>query len=76
MKWLIDFTDFCCDQGRLFEQSLLTSDADPPSILIVSTGRHGVLVELALVKACELIGYRSVVLANYDRWTERYYRQA
>jgi hypothetical protein len=37
----------------------------------VNEGRHRKLVKLALVKAFELSGYCPVVLAHYDRWTER-----
>ncbi len=70
----VDFALFCQGQGRLFQQRLFPPIADLPSVLVVNTGRHALLVELALVKACELAGFRPVVLAEYDPWTERYYR--
>lgn len=49
--------------------------ADKP-VLVVSSGSLGQLVEIALVKAFEIAGYRPVLLAEYDRRVLAYYREA
>jgi hypothetical protein len=86
-KWLTDsgfrreeskereaFAAFTQIHGHLFPQ--IASSGDSPPLLVVNLGRQGVIVELALAKACESSGFRPVVLADYDRWTGRYYREA
>jgi hypothetical protein len=88
-KWLTDekfrreesqereaFAVFSRAHGHLFHRRASPVPADSPPLLVVNLGRQGVIVELALVKACELTGFRPVVLADYDRWTRRYYREA
>ncbi len=88
-KWLVDdsfrreesrerqaFAAFTRAHGHLFHSGASSAVADSPPLLVVNLGRQGVIVELALVKACELNGFRPVVLADYDRWTRRYYREA
>jgi hypothetical protein len=69
-----EFALFSQGQGHLFRHRPSSGVADAPAILVVNTGRQALLVELALVKACELAGFRAAVLADYDPWTERYYR--
>jgi len=70
------FVEFCRGRGRLFADEVYRPDKARPAVLVVNTGPHGLLVELALVKACELGGFRPIILAGYDRWTARYYRHA
>ncbi len=67
------FDLFCQGPGHLFRHRPSSGVADTRTMLIVNTGRQALLVELALVKACELAGFRAAVLAEYDPWTERYY---
>ena len=44
-------------------------------MLVVSSGSLGQLVEIALVTAFRLAGYRPLILSEYDRWMEAYYRE-
>jgi hypothetical protein len=44
-------------------------------LLVVNSGSLGQLVEIALIKAFELAGYRPVILTDYDRWVERYFKE-
>lgn len=66
------FAAFSDHYAALFRRVSLPREAVPA--LIVSQGSLGQLVEIILVKTFELAGYRPVILTNYDRWMERYYR--
>ena len=69
-----EFTSFSEQYAAAFRRLSPCLSAGSKRVLVVSLGSLGQLVELALVKAFELAGYRPVILTDYDRWTERYYR--
>ncbi|MBA2486789.1 MAG: hypothetical protein H0V35_11945 [Nitrospira sp.] len=88
LRWLADRKfrqqEFLLDQEfRRFAREHAAAFRHPPSaelgegkrVLIVSSGSLGLLVEIALVKAFQLAGYRPLVLTDYDRWMENYYRE-
>lgn len=56
-----------------FRDAQIDSQTSGPRLLVVSSGSLGQLVEIALVKAFQLAGYRPVILLDYDRWVERFY---
>lgn len=76
-EFLLDqeFRQFAREQGAAFRHLLFTEPGEGKRVLIVSSGSLGLLVEIALVKAFQLAGYRPVVLTDYDRWMEAYYRE-
>lgn len=69
-----DYTAFLHRHAAMFRRVSAHSDQGRGRVLVVSLGSLGQLVEIALVKAFELAGYRAVVLSDYDRWVDRYYR--
>lgn len=77
-EFLLDreFRQFSREYGAAFRQPSPTEFGEGKRVLIVSSGSLGLLVEIALVKAFQLAGYRPVVLTDYDRWMEAYYREA
>jgi hypothetical protein len=68
------FTSFSEQHAALFRRASLGVDCRAGRAVIVSQGALGQLVEITLVKAFELAGYRPLILTDYDRWMERYYR--
>jgi hypothetical protein len=76
-EFLLDqeFRQFAREYGAAFRHPSSTEPGEGKRVLIVSSGSLGQLVEIALVKAFQLAGYRPVVLADYDRWMEAYYRE-
>ncbi|MGE0275327.1 MAG: hypothetical protein AB7G68_02125 [Nitrospiraceae bacterium] len=71
-----DFTSFAERYGPLFRRVSCSSDPGAKRVLVVSLGSLGLLAEIALVKGFELAGYRPIVLTDYNRWMEQYYRAA
>ena len=68
------FTAFSEQYGALFRRAFLGVGREAGRALIVSQGSLGQVVEIVLVKTFEMAGYRPVILTDYDRWMERYYR--
>lgn len=59
--------------GPRFAAPCSPESSDNQRVLVVSSGSLGQLVEIALVTAFRLAGYRPVILTDYDRWMEAYY---
>lgn len=78
LEWEADrrFQRFAADYGAAFRQAASPQIHSAPLVLVVSSGSLGQLVEIALVTAFRLAGYRPLILADYDRWMEAYYREA
>ena len=67
------FRRFAADYGAAFRRAVPPESSDNQRVLVVSSGSLGQLVEIALVTAFRLAGYRPVILTDYDRWMEAYY---
>ena len=71
-----EFLQFEAGHGAAFRRAATAGAQDAKRLLVVSSGSLGLLVEIALVKAIQAAGYRPVILADYDRWVDIYYRAA
>ena len=71
-----EFLRFDAEHGAAFRRAAPPATQLQQRVLVVSSGSLGLLVEIALVKAIQAAGYRPVVLTDYDRWVDRYYRAA
>lgn len=71
-----EFLQFEAGHGAAFRRTATAGAQDAKRLLVVSSGSLGLLVEIALVKAIQAAGYRPVILADYDRWVDIYYRAA
>lgn len=71
-----EFLQFDAEHGAAFRRVAQPDTQIQQRVLIVSSGSLGLLVEIALVKAIQAAGYRPVILTDYDRWVDRYYRAA
>jgi hypothetical protein len=69
------FRRFAADYGAAFRRAVPPESSDDQRVLVVSSGSLGQLVEIALVTAFRLAGYRPVILTDYDRWMGAYYRE-
>ena len=67
------FRRFAADYGAAFRRAAPPESSDNQRVLVVSSGSLGQLVEIALVTAFRLAGYRPVILTDYDRWMNAYY---
>jgi hypothetical protein len=67
------FRRFAADYGAAFRRAVPPESSDNQRVLVVSSGSLGQLVEIALVTAFRLAGYRPVILTDYDRWMNAYY---
>ncbi len=70
-----EFRRFAAEYGAAFRQAAPPASSDTKRVLVVSSGSLGQLVEIALVTAFRLAGYRPVILTDYDRWMDAYYRE-
>ena len=70
-----EFRQFAEAYGAAFRRTQPSAHDKNKRVLIVSAGSLGLLVEIALVKALELAGYRPVLLTDYDRRMLAYYRE-
>lgn len=71
-----EFRQFDAEHGAAFRRTAPAATQALQRVLVVSSGSLGLLVEIALVKAIQAAGYRPVILTDYDRWVDRYYRAA
>jgi len=71
-----EFRQFDAEHGAAFRRTAPAATLALQRVLVVSSGSLGLLVEIALVKAIQAAGYRPVILTDYDRWVDRYYRAA
>ena len=71
-----EFREFSSEYGAAFRHLLPEQHGLARQVLIVSSGSLGLLVEIALVKAFQAAGYHPVVLTDYDRWVDAFYREA
>ncbi|TXG85824.1 MAG: hypothetical protein E6R14_03995 [Thermomicrobiales bacterium] len=71
-----EFLQFEREHGAAFRRAAPAVAQASQRLLVVSSGSLGLLVEIALVKAIQAAGYRPVILTDYDRWVDRYYRAA
>jgi hypothetical protein len=71
-----NFTAFSEQYAALFRRLSSDSNSGNKRVLVVSQGSLGLLAEIVLVKGFELAGYYPIILTDYDRWMERYYRAA
>jgi hypothetical protein len=69
-----DFQLFSDRYAASFRRISVPSSDETKQVLVMSVGSLGQLVEIMLIKGFELAGYRPIVLADYDRWMDRYYR--
>ncbi|GMV49498.1 MAG: hypothetical protein NBKEAIPA_02145 [Nitrospirae bacterium] len=69
-----EFRRFADQYGAAFRQ-VAPAQQEGRRVLIVSSGSLGQLVEIALVTAFRAAGYRPMILGDYDRWMEAYYRE-
>lgn len=71
------YREFAREFGPVFSASLADGGTPGRRVLVVSIGSlEAITVELALIKALELAGFRAVVLMNRDRRCTPYYRLA
>jgi hypothetical protein len=70
-----EFRRFVAEHGEAFHRPSPAA-AEGKRVLVVSSGSLGLLVEIALVKALQAAGYHPMILTDYDRWVETYYRAA
>lgn len=70
-----EFRRFAEEYGAAFRLPQTPDHGTDKRVLVVSSGSLGQLVEIALVKAFELAGYRPVLLMDYDRRLIAYYRE-
>ncbi len=70
-----EFRRFAEDYGAAFRLAAPPSSSETPRVVVVSSGSLGQLIEIALVTAFRLAGYRPLILTDYDRWMEAYYRE-
>lgn len=71
-----EFRRFEAEHGAAFRRSSPAAAGAGKCVLVVSSGSLGLLIEIALVKALQAAGYRPVILTDYDRWVDTYYRAA
>ncbi len=71
-----EFQQFSRDYGAAFRRLLPEQQESARHVLVVNSGSLGLLVEIALVKAFQAAGYHPVVLSDYDRWVDAFYREA
>ncbi len=69
-----EFRRFEAEHGTAFRRSSPAAAGTGKRVLVVSSGSLGLLIEIALVKALQAAGYRPVILTDYDRWVDTYYR--
>jgi len=71
-----EYLRFDAEHGAAFRRGAPPATQVQQRVLVVSSGSLGLLVEIALVKAIQAAGYRPVILTDYDRWVDLYYRAA
>jgi len=71
-----DLQQFAREFGGAFRLPQPARQEENNRLLVVNSGSLGQLVEIMLVKAFELAGYRPVVLTDFDRWVLAYYGEA
>lgn len=70
-----EFSVFKKHYGKLFLLERKPTKSDKPVALIVSNGSSKVApIELALIQAFRLAGFRPIVVSNRNPWTLKYYR--
>ena len=70
-----EFREFSSGYGAAFRNLRPVEQGQSRRVLVVSSGSLGQLVEIALVKAFQAAGYHPVVLTDYDRWVDAFYRE-
>lgn len=71
-----EFRRFAAEHGAAFSHPLPPAAGPGKRVLVVSSGAPSLLIEIALVKGLQAAGYHPVILTDYDRWVESYYRAA